>query len=81
MSVADLKTIMHRRIDLLTDDATVVDLFKTMNSFLEGRSVPFDSNSPELVAQLKRVLANMASGQHGVSTDELITKMEQWRTR
>jgi len=81
MSVADLKTIMHRRIDQLTDDETVLDLFETMNSFLEGRNVSFDSDAPDGVAQLKRALANVEAGQHGISTDELITKMQQWRTR
>lgn len=81
MSATDLETIMHRRIDQLTDDETVFDLFETMNSFLEGRGVPFDSNTPELVAQLKRSLANVEANGRGISTDELVTKMQQWRTR
>ena len=81
MPVTDLKTIMHRRIDQLTDDETVVDLFETMNSFLEGRSMSFNSDAPEVVARLKRSLANVEADQPGISTDELITKMQQWRTR
>lgn len=81
MSVADLKTIMHRRIDQLPDDESVVDLFETMNSFLEGRNIRFDSDAPEVVTQLKRALANVDAGQRGISTDELAMKMQQWRTR
>lgn len=81
MPVTDLKTIMHRRIDQLTDDETVVDLFETMNSFLEGRSISFSSDAPEVVARLQRALANVEANQPGISTDELITKMQQWRTR
>lgn len=81
MSATDLKTIMHRRIDQLTDDETVLDLFETMNSFLEGRNVPFDSNTPEFVTQLRQSLANVEANGRGISTDELITKMQQWRTR
>ena len=81
MPVTDLKTIMHRRIDQLTDDETVVDLFETMNSFLEGRSSSFDSDAPEVVARLQRALTNVEVDQQGISTDELITKMQQWRTR
>lgn len=81
MSVTDLKTIMHRRIDQLTDDETVLDLFETMNSFLEGRNVQFDSDAPEVVDQIKRALANLQADQRGISTDKLITKMQQWRTR
>ena len=81
MSVSDLKTIMHQRIEHLQDEETVLDLFATMTSFLEGRSVPPDSNSPEIVARLKQSLASQESGNRGISTDELVTKMEQWRTR
>lgn len=81
MSVTDLKTIMHRRIDQLTDDETVHDLFETMNSFLEGRNVQLDSDAPEVVAQIERALANVEAGQRGIGTDELVTKMQQWRTR
>ena len=81
MSATDLKTIMHQRIDQLSDDETVLDLFETMSSFLEGRSVPLDSESPEVVARLRKSLANQAVGQRGVSTEELIPKMQQWRTR
>ena len=81
MPVTDLKTIMHRRIDQLTDEETVVDLFETMNSFLEGRSISFDSDAPEIVDRLKRSLANVETDQQGISTDELITKMQRWRTR
>ena len=81
MPVTDLKTIMHRRIDQLTDDETVIDLFETMNSFLEGRSGSFNSDVPEVVDRLQRALANVEADQRGISTDELITKMQQWRTR
>ena len=81
MPVNDLKTIMHRRIDQLTDDETVIDLFETMNSFLEGRTALFNSDAPEVVARLKLALENMEAGQKGIDTDELITKMQQWRTR
>ena len=81
MSVSDLKTIMHQRIEQLCDEETVLDLFATMSSFLEGRSVPPDSNSPEIMARLKQALSNMEDGQGGVSTDELMVKMQQWRTR
>ena len=80
MSATDLKTIMHRRIDQLTDDETVIDLFETMNSFLEGRNFQLNSDAPEFVAQLKQALANVEAGQRGISTDELVTKMQQWRT-
>lgn len=81
MPVTDLKTIMHRRIDQLMDDETVVDLFETMNLFLEGRSTSFNSDAPEVVARLQRALTNVETDQRGISTDELITKMQQWRTR
>ena len=81
MSATDLKTMMHRRIDQITDDETVLDLFETMNLFLEGRNFSFDSDAPEVVVQLKRTLASVEAGQRGISTDELITKMQQWRTR
>lgn len=81
MSATDLKTIMHRRIDQLTDEATVQDLFETMNSFLDGRTPDFTSDSPELIAQLTTALAKIESGQRGISTDELSHKMQQWRTR
>lgn len=81
MSVADLKTIMHQRIDQLHDEETVLDLFVTMSSFLEGRSVTPDSNSPEILARLKQALAKQEAGQRGISTDELLLKMQQWRTR
>ncbi|MBN8823722.1 MULTISPECIES: hypothetical protein [unclassified Spirosoma] len=81
MSTTDLKTIMHRRIDQLTDEETVLDLFETINSFLEGRTIPFDSNSPEIMAQLKQSLSNVTTNPSGISTEELATKMHQWRTR
>ena len=81
MSVTELKTIMHQRIDQLNDEETVLDLFETMNAFLEGRSEPLDSNAPGVVARLKQSLANLEAGQRGISTEELIPKMAQWRTR
>jgi hypothetical protein len=81
MSVADLKSIMHRRIDQLTDEVAVADLFQTMNTFLEGRLPDSDSESLEQIARLKHALARIEAGERGISTDELIQKMQQWRTR
>lgn len=81
MSATDLKTIMHRRIDQLTDEETVQDLFETMNSFLDGRLPDVTSDSPELVARLAATLAKVEAGQGGIRTEELNEKMQQWRTR
>ncbi len=71
---------MHRRIDQLTDEETVLDLFETMNSFLDGRVPDFAGDSPEVMAQLAATLAKIDAGQRGISTDELKDRMQQWRT-
>jgi hypothetical protein len=81
MSATDLKSIMHRRIDQLTDEETLEDLFQTMNSFLEGRTPWPDSDSSEQVERLTKSLTKIETNPQGITTDELEQKMKQWLTR
>jgi hypothetical protein len=79
MSTLEMKSELIRLIDTF-DDEDLPDLYGTLLDFAEYRGYPkLGDTSPERIAELQRALERAESGQ-GITTDELLQKMKQWRT-
>jgi hypothetical protein len=84
MSTTELKSEIKSEFDQLLHslegEEDLQDLYDTLLDFAEHRSLPrLGDTSPEYIATLQRALKQVESGQ-GVTTDELLQKMKQWRT-
>ncbi|WP_428655940.1 hypothetical protein [Runella sp.] len=80
MSALEIKELIHRQVDLLTDNEDIEDLYATINLFFESRDIHFDSNNPGFVEKLSLSLQN-AEHISAISTAELKNKMQEWRTK
>lgn len=84
MSILDLKQAMVHRIEALTNEADVVDLYKTVGLFFDNREDDSVSseNNPATVQQLNESLTEAkAIGYKGITTPELQVKMNEWLTK
>jgi len=76
---SEMKSELIRLIDTFEEE-DLPDLYATILDFAEYRGHPkLDDTSPERIAELQQALERAESGQ-GITTDELLEKMKQWRT-
>jgi hypothetical protein len=80
MSAIEIKELIHRQVDLLTDTEDIEDLYATISLFFESRDIYFDSNHPDFVKKLEHSLQNIESTSN-ISTSELKEKMQVWLTK
>lgn len=80
MSAIEIKELIHRQVDLLTDTEDIEDLYATISLFFESRDIHFDSNHPDFVKKLEHSLQNIESTSN-ISTSELKEKMQVWLTK
>lgn len=80
MTTSDLKSGLHELIDGFDREEDLRDLYDTLLDFAEHRGLPkLGDTSPERIVVLQRALEQVESGR-GITTDELLQKMKQWRT-
>lgn len=73
---SEIKSELDQLLNALEGEEDLRDLYDTLLDFAEHRGLPkLGDTSPERIAVLERA----ESGQ-GVTTDELLQKMKQWRT-
>lgn len=80
MSALEIKELIHRQVDLLTDSEDIEDLYATISLFFESRDIHFDSNHPAFIEKLSRTLKE-AETTSGITTVELKNKMMEWRMK
>ena len=80
MSALEIKELIHRQVDLLTDSEDIEDLYATITLFFESREIHFDSNHPAFIEKLSHTLKE-AENTSGITTAELKNKMLEWRTK
>jgi hypothetical protein len=81
MPILELKEKIHQQVDLLTEEADLEDLQKTIYLFLQNRQVKLN-HSAEFLADLANRAEEAQKGNlSGITTETLKEKMAQWITK